>query len=151
MYHRGNPVESVGIREALNLFLDFLGDQPVVVVGHNIKAFDCPILLNAARACDMVDRLHNAVHGFVDTLPLFRQVNKRLKSHSLGHLHEHYLGRNHDSHDAREDARTLQEIVDKAEITRETLSRHSFTLTYMIEVQGFREKTERLPRRGGLY
>ena len=146
MYHRGNPVESVGIREALNLFLDFLGDRPVVVVGHNIKAFDCPILLNAARACgsDTVDRLQDAVHGFVDTLPLFRQVNKRLKSHSLGHLHEHYLGRNHDSHDAREDARALQEIVDKAKITRETLSRHSFTLTYITEVQGFHEKTERL-------
>ena len=144
MYHRGNPVKSVGIGEALNLFLEFLGDWPVVVVGHNIKAFDCLILLNAARGCDMVDRLHNAVHGFVDTLPLFRQVNKRLKSHSLGHLHEHYLGRNYDSHDAREDARALQEIVDKAEITRVTLSRHSFTLAYIIEVQGFREKTEKL-------
>ena len=45
---------------------------------------------------------------------------------------------------AREDARVLQEIVDMAEITRETLSRHSFTLTYIIEVQGFREKTEKL-------
>ena len=146
MFYRGVKVKSVSIRDALAQFLDFLGSEAmaVVAVGHNVKVYDCPILLNAVQACGMDQRLRDTVHGFVDTLPLFQQVfkkvNGRRKSCALPSLYQHYFEVEMAAHDAEEHAKVLQEIVEawKAENAAEaaeaaeakfraTLNKHSFT------------------------
>jgi hypothetical protein len=62
-----------------------------VLLGHNAKSFDCPILLNATTACGMERELQRAVGGFVDTLTLLKKLHPRLGSHALGSLYQHLL------------------------------------------------------------
>lgn len=68
MHFHDNPVSEVlEIRTMLEQLCEFIGDQPAVLYGHNIKSFGCHVLLNAALACDMYDQLCDKIVGFVDT------------------------------------------------------------------------------------
>ncbi|XP_076445543.1 DNA polymerase III PolC-type-like [Babylonia areolata] len=137
MYHHGDAVESLTITRALEAFIAFLGEEPVVLIGHNIKTFDCPRLLNALTACGLVERFGRAVHGFVDTLPLFREICPRAANHRQPTLVRHYLGKEYPAHDAREDVKALQQVVDRARPGHDVFTRHSFTLEHIIELQQY--------------
>ncbi|KAK7094911.1 protein PML-like [Littorina saxatilis] len=144
MCHHGKRVECVSVTQALQEFLEFLGTGKQVLIGHNIKIFDCPRLLNPLRACDLIGRFQQAVHGFVDTLPLFRDFEKSLTSYRLSALYQHYFNREFNAHDAREDVKALQDIVSAAKVPLDKMSQHSFTLTYVTDLHDFNKQKWRL-------
>ncbi|KAL8608206.1 hypothetical protein ACOMHN_016661 [Nucella lapillus] len=126
LYHHGAPVPFLTIRPALEGFITFLEQgKPVVLLGHNIKLFDCPILLNALQCCNLVERFQAAVYGCVDTLPLFREINPGLKNHNQAALYKHYIGLQFPAHDARDDVRALQKIVNRANPNHDQFSLNS--------------------------
>ena len=124
---------TVTISQALREFFYFLEDKPTLLIGHNIKVFDCPVLINAARACDLLERLKMVVAGCVDTLPLFRATFNDLSSHKQCKLYEHLFDSTYDAHDALADVKALQKIVGKAQHGKEVFETHSFTLDYIIK------------------
>ncbi|KAL8608202.1 hypothetical protein ACOMHN_016657 [Nucella lapillus] len=140
MYHHGKPVPFLTIRPALEGFITFLEQgEPVVLLGHHIKLYDCPILLNALQRCNLVERFQGTVYGCVDTLPLFREINPCLNQHNQVKLYEHYIGGEFPAHDAKEDVRALQQIVNRANPNHDQFSRHSFTFDHIIEFQPYQE------------
>ena len=126
MYFGEERVESVAIGVALEQLLQFLGDQPVVLLGHNIKRYGGHHLLREASDCGMINQLRARIHGFVDTCILFQNYAQNLESHTLEDLYEHYLS-NAELFEPGEEARALQEIVDAAGISNDTLSEHFFS------------------------
>lgn len=144
MYHRGECVNSVGIRDALQQFLEFLGHTPLMLVGHNIRRFDCYVLLNAFRACGMFEQLVAApISGFVDTLPLLRKRRRHFMSHKLCALHLDYFGETFKAHDAREDAHALQKIINKAHVPHQELTKHSFSLRWFVKFETYKTNKDK--------
>ncbi|XP_076454872.1 uncharacterized protein LOC143289707 isoform X2 [Babylonia areolata] len=144
MYHHGQEVVSLSITHALDDFITFLGKEPVVLIGHNIKNFDCPRLLIALQACGLVEGFRRMVHGFVDTLPLFRELCPQAENHRQPTLYRHFLGQDYLAHDAREDVKALQQVVDRARPGHDAFTHHSFTLEHIIECQCYKAARDRL-------
>ncbi|XP_049429313.1 DNA polymerase III subunit epsilon-like isoform X2 [Epinephelus fuscoguttatus] len=122
LYHHGTPLDTVFLYDALNDFIDFLSScrprhrkrprrRPVLLAAHNAR-FDAPILARVLQKCYLWEDFQQVVSGFVDTLPLSRNLFPGLHSYSLESLAEYFLYRYYDAHDGLEDARILQELFD---------------------------------------
>lgn len=98
----GRPAEGV-----LSEFLDFCrGD---VLAGHNLIAFDIPILEARLAACGL--RLPGGVRAF-DTLDISRRL-VRLPSHRLADLAAHFGLRTTPTHKAMDDVRANVELLQR--------------------------------------
>lgn len=115
--------EFVTTKRALSQFIGFcLGRQQIpdtpILVAHCGKSFDHQIV----RA--FCHRLHLPQFGnyMLDSLPAARRILPRLKSHSLGNLHNKLIGTDFDfAHHAMADAHALFRVC-KALAERESLS-----------------------------
>ena len=134
LYHHGSPVEASPITTVLQDFSDFLGDSPTVLYGHNIKSFDCHVLLNTAKACDQLDSFQAKIKGFVDTLPLFKLVYPGLPTYKQTELYSRFVGESYQAHDALADVRALQRLVQNA-CDEKYFSQVSHTWQYILDVQ----------------
>lgn len=74
MYHNNREVEYSRIQPALEKLFVFLAKfEKVVLVGHNCKSFDIPVLLSALENNNMLESfMSTGVIGVIDTLPLFK-------------------------------------------------------------------------------
>lgn len=112
LHHNGKAVKAVSIQEALQDLISFRGNlpskKPKILVGHNIKSYDCPILMNALRNCNIEDRFEEEVIGFLDTMKLFRLSFPSQKSYSQQHLSKVLLAEDftYEAHNALEDVKT---------------------------------------------
>ena len=70
MYVHGKEVQCVSLNEALVDFLEFLQSKrsSIILVGHNISAFDIPVLMNRLNEFNLCGELCRIAKGFVDTL-----------------------------------------------------------------------------------
>uniref|UniRef100_A0A8W8P2F2 Exonuclease domain-containing protein n=1 Tax=Magallana gigas TaxID=29159 RepID=A0A8W8P2F2_MAGGI len=118
MYCHGNEVNAVKLSAAadalLNFFMKF--QSKVVLIGHNIKSFDCHLLLNALESCSKTDAFLHCIAGFVDTRLLFKIFNPNLKSFSQESLFEQFVFSNYNAHDALEDVLALRTLVQTVDI-----------------------------------
>lgn len=112
-------------------FLKMLG-RPLLV-GHNIRRFDCPLLARALDKLDLRGELEASVSGCVDTLPLARELlrDRGLRSFRQENLVRELLGINYKAHDALEDVRALQTLYSYLRPTPEVVCRHAFNLESM--------------------
>ncbi|XP_053347162.1 DNA polymerase III PolC-type-like isoform X2 [Clarias gariepinus] len=108
---RGQPVETVPLREALHLFISFLKtiSRPILV-GHNCKQFDCPILLRILDEFNLLEEFRDVVSAYLDTLMLSRKMFPNLQKRSQPFLVQHFLQKAYEAHNAIEDVRALQEL-----------------------------------------
>ncbi|XP_062858652.1 protein PML-like [Trichomycterus rosablanca] len=122
----GQPVETVPIKEALKSFISFLStvNRPILV-GHNCKRFDCPILLRILREFDLLDNFFDVVSGFLDTLLLSREMFS-LQKYSQPFLVQHFLHKTYGAHNATEDVRLLQELFTVWRPSPNLVIRHTF-------------------------
>ncbi|CAC5421658.1 unnamed protein product [Mytilus coruscus] len=69
MYHHDKEVTSSSVSCAIEGFLSFIQQvpKPVVLAGHNIKVFDCPLLFNALEKNVKISEFVNLIYGFIDT------------------------------------------------------------------------------------
>ncbi|XP_078023858.1 DNA polymerase III PolC-type-like [Epinephelus lanceolatus] len=113
LYRHGTPLDTVFLYDALKDFINFLSScRPVLLVAHNAKEFDAPILARVLRKCSLWEHFQQVVSGFVDTLLLSRNLFRGLSSYSLESLAKHFLDRYYDAHNALEDAKILQELFN---------------------------------------
>jgi DNA polymerase III alpha subunit (gram-positive type) len=73
MFAKGERVESANTESALQDFIKFL-PQKCVLVGHNTHMFDTRILLLQMKEHNLVDNVKEKVAGFMDTLPMAREL-----------------------------------------------------------------------------
>lgn len=131
LYLHRRPVLTNSLREVLVSFIAFLRmlGRPLVV-GHNIRRFDCPVLARALDELALRTEFQSTVSGCVDTLPLAREMLKDhgLQSFRQENLVREILGVDYKAHDALEDVRSLQLLYDVLRPTPELVRRHTFTL-----------------------
>ncbi|KTF91453.1 hypothetical protein cypCar_00027157 [Cyprinus carpio] len=128
--HR-RPVLTSSLREALVSFITFLRmlGRPVLV-GHNIRRFDCHVLARALDEFSLRSDFQKEVCGFVDTLPLARQLLKDsgLQSFKQENLVKTLLGVSYAAHNALEDVQALQKLYWALKPTANQIHQHIFTL-----------------------
>ena len=82
-FHHGNKVDALAVSASLDSLFRFLEKlKNVVLVGHNIKTFDCPVLLQVLESCLLLSKLTEVVKGFLDTWLLFKLVYPDRHSYS---------------------------------------------------------------------
>ncbi|XP_067670764.1 uncharacterized protein [Haliotis asinina] len=100
-------LEATGL--AIGNLISFLSkSEGNVLIGHNIKLYDCPLFFNALLASGYALQFSKHVHGFPDTLQLFKLSNPGLKSYSQAALFKNIVGSDYFAHDALTDALALQ-------------------------------------------
>ncbi|KAM4619164.1 protein PML-like [Polymixia lowei] len=134
LYLHRQPVLTNSLREVLVSFIAFLRmlGQPILV-GHNIRRFDCPVLARALDDVDLRGEFQSAVSSCLDTLPVTREMFKdcSLQSFRQENLVGEILGVDYKAHDALEDVRALQMLYSALQPTSELVCRHTFTLDTM--------------------
>ncbi|XP_039990196.1 protein PML-like [Xiphias gladius] len=134
LYLHRRLVLTNSLREVLVSFIAFLRmlGRPLVV-GHNIRRFDCTLLARALDEMDLRAEFESSVSGCVDTLPLAREMlrGRCLRSFRQENLVRELLGVSYKAHDALEDVRTLRALYDVLQPTAELVCRHMFTLDTM--------------------
>ncbi|KAJ3596934.1 hypothetical protein NHX12_003334 [Muraenolepis orangiensis] len=130
------PVLTNSLREVVVSFIAFLRmlGRPILI-GHNIRRFDCPVLVRALDQLDLRVEFQSTVTGCLDTLPLARDICKDygFRSFRQENLVRELLGLDYDAHNALEDVRALQSLYWTLRPTSELISRHSFTLETMVQ------------------
>ncbi|XP_067292755.1 three prime repair exonuclease 4 [Pseudorasbora parva] len=129
LHHR--PVLTSSLREALVSFITFLQmlGRPLLV-GHNIRRFDCRVLARALDEFSLRSDFQKEVGGFVDTLPLARQLlkDRGLQSFKQENLVKTLLGVSYAAHNALEDVQALQRLYWALKPTANQIQQHIFTL-----------------------
>lgn len=131
LYLHRQLVLTNSLREVLLSFIAFLQmmGQPLVV-GHNIRRFDCPLLARALDKLNLRTDFESSVSGCVDTLPLARELlrGRGLTSFRQEHLVRELLGLDYRAHDALQDVRALQSLYNELQPTAEMVCRHRFSM-----------------------
>ncbi|KAM7002114.1 protein PML-like [Tautogolabrus adspersus] len=134
LYLHRQLVLTNSLREVLVSFIAFLQmlGRPLVV-GHNIRRFDCRLLARALDELDLRAEFDSSISGCVDTLPLAREMlrDRNLQSFRQENLVRELLGVDYKAHDALEDVRALQALYSVLQPTPELICRHRFTLDTM--------------------
>ena len=118
MFCRNKEVNAVNISDGLDAFLNFLStfQTKVILVGHNIKSYDCHLLLNALESCNRTNFVSQHVEGFVDTKILFKICDSSLKCYTQESLFKHFVSSEYNVHDALEDVLALQKLIRHLDI-----------------------------------
>ncbi|CAC5357766.1 unnamed protein product [Mytilus coruscus] len=119
MHHNGSLVPYKLPHEGLTDFLSYISefkDKPILI-GHNIKRFDCHVLFNTLSSLNMWNEFSSQISCFIDSLNLFKQGVPGLASYSQSFLVNNLLGQEYESHNAVHDARLLLKLItDKGNI-----------------------------------
>lgn len=107
----GDPVPTIPLRDLLFRFLTYLAQfRNPILVAHNAKGFDAPVLMRVLAENGRQQDFKQKVHGFLDTLPLSKEIYPGLPGYSLEALVNQFLGQHFDAHNAVEDAKVLQRL-----------------------------------------
>ena len=109
----------------------------MLLIGHNIKTFDCHVLLNAVKSCGMLGMLEKKVAGFLDTLSDFR--SSTTPPYKQEKLYERLVGGTYDAHNALEDVKALQKLIDKINPSSEERRKYTFSIQYVLDVQKYKK------------
>lgn len=122
LLHHSKEVEGKTIQHALDSFLTFLckSSKKVLLVGHNIQLFDCPVLFNALNSCGKMEDFSKVVVGFLDTLKLFKLMKPGLPSYQQEFLCKTFANTEYDAHDARYDVKALDVLFENQGISFES-------------------------------
>ncbi|KAG9280814.1 hypothetical protein AMEX_G3567 [Astyanax mexicanus] len=128
--HR-RPVLTNSLKEALVSFITFLGmfGRPILV-GHNIRRFDCLVLARVLDEFGLKAVFQARVAGFLDSLPLARQLLKDsgLQSFKQENLVKTVLGVSYAAHNALADVQALQKLYWALRPTAGHIQQHTFSL-----------------------
>lgn len=128
--HR-RPVLTNSLKEALVSFITFLRmfGRPLLV-GHNIRRFDCLVLARVLDEFDLKAVFQAGIVGFLDSLPLTRQLLKHRGVHSFKqeNLVKTVLGVFYAAHNALGDVQALQKLYWALGPTASQIQQHIFSL-----------------------
>ena len=95
---------------------------------HNGATLDYRVFVSAVAECGLGEKLQSACHGFVDTLPLTKNVLKNKSSYTVSSLHKELTGNDFVAHDAQADVKALCVVLKKAKVQVADFQQHSSTL-----------------------
>ncbi|KAF4081531.1 hypothetical protein AMELA_G00162280 [Ameiurus melas] len=128
--HR-RPVLTNSLKEALVSFITFLCmfGRPLLV-GHNIRRFDCLVLARVLDEFDLTAVFQAGIVGFLDSLPLSRQLLKHrgVQSFKQENLVKTVLGVSYAAHNALDDVQALQKLYWALGPTASQIQQHTFSL-----------------------
>ena len=115
LFCHGKLVDAVEVNVGLNRFGLWLKELcgRVVLVGHNVRAFDVKHFWNNVKKWHLEDLFCSCIQGFVDTLPLFRNLFSEKHSHSQEKLYEDIVCKTYVAHNSVEDVIALSAIQKK--------------------------------------
>nr|XP_046251243.1 DNA polymerase III polC-type-like [Scatophagus argus] len=132
LYLQGVPVETTSLYNLLTSFIAFLKSfhHPVLLVAHNARYFDAPVLTRVLRELALQREFQQVVSGFLDTFLLSKNVYPGLRSYSQTQLVLHFLGKTYTAHHAEEDARMLQELFIAWSPSKRDISRFTYRTNF---------------------
>jgi DNA polymerase III alpha subunit (gram-positive type) len=84
----------------------------VMMVAHNGRRFDFPILVEALSGTGQMATFCTQVTSFVDSLPMLKELLPGQLSYKQESLAHHLLKAKYDAHDAGEDVKALAMILE---------------------------------------
>lgn len=124
--YQGIPVDFVGIRTALNDFLDWLQRfDDVTLVAHCGLGFDFIVMGRALSSCDLTQRFYSKVAALCNSLDIMRDKHPGLRRYSQESLALHFCGDTYTAHNAKDDAVMLKRILNNAGISFSDFKKHS--------------------------
>lgn len=143
LHLKGKKIESVGATDAFQHFVNWLKPfAPLVLVAHNCYNFDSKRLVNSMEKHGIEPALHEVVTGFLDTLPLFRHVLPNLTNHKQETIVRAVLHETYSAHDALQDVKSLQRVVNILNLPAGTLKTFSFTYESLKEKMEYSRKAK---------
>ncbi|KAL7641571.1 UNVERIFIED_CONTAM: hypothetical protein RMT77_007444 [Armadillidium vulgare] len=131
-----DPVESTTLHDGLKDFLEWLKSIPAprFLLGHNVN-FDCGFLIHSLCQFDLMTEFSQLVTGFIDTLPLCRELCPKTVVHNYQQntLVNHYLKLSYEEHNALEDVKALQKLISFLKCSDELLMKHMFSVQSAYE------------------
>ncbi|XP_061195042.1 uncharacterized protein LOC133203237 [Saccostrea echinata] len=144
LYHNNEEVTGISLMAALDSFLKFLEKyNNIILVGHNIKVFDCPVLFRALESCSMLSRFSRKVKGFMDTKLLFRISHPNLSSYSQQNLAESLLACSYEAHNALEDILVLQKLLELVNLSDDKHKCATFSFDYAMNVLSYQKEVDK--------
>ena len=138
---------SMEATRATGILVDFIAflqskKQPLCI-GHNIRCFDCPILIYHLIAHSLMGMFENAVHAFLDTLVMYKQIYPERRSYKQEALVNDVLGRGYNAHNAEADVAALQQLVQATDIACAVLEGFTFSVNSAKEMLMYNEQKSR--------
>ena len=114
LHNKGQAVTTVSTFEALVEFKNFLSSfpQPPILLGHNIKTFDVPILNHHLLKHNMYSEFKRHITAFVDTKHVAKVALPNEASYKLEELVTKHLAKTYDAHNAVADVEALIELSE---------------------------------------
>jgi DNA polymerase III epsilon subunit-like protein len=142
-----NNVDARPLCEALNSFCDWLQSfNNVVLVAHNGRRFDFPVLVTACDNAGLCDKFFHCVAGCVDSLPVFKKVYSDRKSYKQEDIARDLLGASYSAHNASEDAMILGKLVHHLMVLTIDFMPYTFSAKAVYNSQlCSREKAKNMP------
>lgn len=142
---KGEPVENKSICESVTNFLNWICKFPnAVLVAHNGRRFDFPVLLSALSFIGKRDDFVECVIGFIDSLSVFRKLYPR-ESLKQEDLVSKKLGLTYDAHNATADVALLRQLLQHTQMTSNEFLQHSYPPIDVINSMHFsKEKSKNL-------
>lgn len=139
LLYKNNPVPAVTAGVALTLFMDFL--RPLnspVLVGHNIKTFDVPVLFHNLSRFNMVSEFSTLTTGFLDSrLVAMKHIPKKDLPPSEGYSQQSLVktfmtGAKYNAHNAVDDVAALEALYNsKFHLQPADLKSFLFSVNYL--------------------
>ncbi|XP_063418982.1 protein PML-like [Mytilus trossulus] len=145
MFCHDKEVKSVGIKEALKMLILFLAQyKKNVIIGHNIKSYDIPVLFCALNNCSIMNEFSCSILGFLDTLQLFKSLLPGLTSYAQSNLYNTVLNETYDGHDSMEDVVALSRLFHHLAPSTEAKQLSSFSFDSSARRYDHNQKTKLL-------
>jgi len=138
MFYKRKPVKSTSKINALVMFMDYLKLQPnPILVGHNIGAFDIPIITNKLKDHGLFAVFTSIVSGYLDTLPIAKtkypkgSEDGEVPNHKQETLVKTLLHMEYEAHNAIGDVIALERLYkEKLTLDVNELSSALISFTY---------------------
>ncbi|XP_033759588.1 uncharacterized protein LOC117341837 [Pecten maximus] len=142
----GKCVDAEDITSGLLKFLNWLQTyQNVILVAHNGRKFDFPVLMNTVKSLKQSKMLFQSVEGCIDSLSVFKKVFPGQTNYKQETLMSSILGQTYGAHDAKEDILALSLLLKEAKLSKsETLS-FSFSPIAQHALRFSAEKAKNVP------
>lgn len=105
-------VKGLPIRSSLEQFIAWLNMfSNVILVAHNGRRFDFPVLLSAFTKCGNMDKLLASVCGFIDSLAVFRKKYPGRSCYKQEELAKDLLNSSYNAHNTIGDVDSLGHLI----------------------------------------
>ncbi|XP_053390362.1 uncharacterized protein LOC128553259 [Mercenaria mercenaria] len=143
----GTPVEAEFITPSLEKFCKWLEQfDNVILVAHNGRRFDYPVLMKAVASCKILERFLKCVSEFVDSLTVLRKHFPGRSSYKQEDLVREILRESYGAHNATEDVKALGNLLKHISVSPKTMLSFSYPPKSVRHSQLFNlEKAKNMP------